>query len=51
VQPAPSPRFLGTPPPAPTTPPERGAHTDEVLADIGFGPDDVEALRGARAAV
>jgi alpha-methylacyl-CoA racemase len=47
VQPSPAPRFsrtpgtLGRPPVAP------GAHTDEVLAERGFGSDDLRRLHGA----
>ena len=35
------------PPRRPT--PERGEHTDAVLAEFGFSPDEVAALRAKRA--
>jgi crotonobetainyl-CoA:carnitine CoA-transferase CaiB-like acyl-CoA transferase len=28
--------------------PTLGEHTDEVLSDLGFGPDDIAVLRSAR---
>jgi alpha-methylacyl-CoA racemase len=47
VQPSPAPRFSRTPgaldrPPAPP-----GVHTDEVLAELGFGADELARLRAA----
>jgi alpha-methylacyl-CoA racemase len=48
-QPAPAPRFSRTapPPPAPTSPP--GQHTDEVLASVGFAPQEIATLRATGA--
>jgi alpha-methylacyl-CoA racemase len=45
VQPAPAPRFSLTPPELTLPPPHPGQHTDEVLADWGFSPAEVAALR------
>ena len=42
-------RFSNTPAPAPRPAPDYGAHTDEVLAEAGFTPDDVAALRSSGA--
>jgi alpha-methylacyl-CoA racemase len=47
VQPAPSPRFLGTPAPEPPAPPELGEHTDEILAEIGCDPAEMRAIGAA----
>jgi alpha-methylacyl-CoA racemase len=44
-QPAPAPRFSRTPPERPTPPPSPGQHTDEILASIGFTPQEIAALR------
>ena len=44
-QPAPAPRFARTPPATPTAPHEPRADTAEVLADLGYSPDDIERLR------
>ena len=44
-QPAPAPRFARTPAAGPEAAPERGSHTDEVLAGVGFGKSEIEALR------
>jgi alpha-methylacyl-CoA racemase len=44
-QPAPAPRFDRTPPAVQIPAPERGSHTDEVLALAGYGGGEVEALR------
>ncbi|MER5437083.1 CaiB/BaiF CoA-transferase family protein [Streptomyces sp. NPDC002790] len=47
LQPAPAPRFLGTPATTPRRAPVVGTHTREVLTEIGLAEDVVEAL-GAR---
>lgn len=47
LQPAPAPRFSGTKLPPPVDPPAIGADTDTVLAELGFGDDEVGALRAA----
>jgi alpha-methylacyl-CoA racemase len=44
-QPAPGPRFNRTPPAVQGAAPERGAHTDDVLANFGYSTSDVEKLR------
>jgi alpha-methylacyl-CoA racemase len=49
VQPAPAPRFSATPGAIQRPPADRGEHTDEALADWGFGPADLDALRVAGA--
>jgi alpha-methylacyl-CoA racemase len=48
-QPAPAPRFSGTPAAVDRPAPEAGEHTDELLAGLGYGPDAVTALREAGA--
>lgn len=45
TQPAPVPRFSGTPAAAPEPPPSVGQHTDEILAGLGRGREEIEALR------
>ena len=45
VQPAPAPRFDGTPIAPPEGPPFPGRDTDEVLARLGFSEDDAVMLR------
>jgi alpha-methylacyl-CoA racemase len=49
LQPAPAPRFSRTTPATPNPPPKVGEHTEAVLADFGFGTDDIEALKAAGA--
>ncbi len=44
-QPAPAPRFSATPTALGAPPAVAGEHTDAVLADLGFAPDEVAALR------
>lgn len=45
VHPAPAPRFGGTPTSAPTAPAVPGAHTDELLAELGLSGSEIAALR------
>jgi alpha-methylacyl-CoA racemase len=45
VHPAPAPRFSATPLANPAPPPAPGAHTDEVLAELGFTTADIDQLR------
>ncbi len=45
VQPAPAPRFSRTPAAVGRPPPGPGQHTDEVLGELGLGPERVAALR------
>jgi alpha-methylacyl-CoA racemase len=45
LQPAPAPRFSGTPAGKPTPAPEPGADTDAALAEWGFAEPEVEELR------
>jgi alpha-methylacyl-CoA racemase len=47
--PAPAPRFSATPAALDRPPARAGEHTDEVLADAGFGDGEVAALRAAGA--
>ncbi|PWU47470.1 carnitine dehydratase [Micromonospora globispora] len=49
TQPAPAPRFSGTPTSVRRPPPQAGEHTDEVLAEAGFDADRIAALRAAGA--
>jgi alpha-methylacyl-CoA racemase len=49
VQPAPAPRFSGTPTSTPNSPPHAGQNTDETLTSFGFGADEISALRDAGA--
>jgi len=49
VQPAPAPRFSGTPASVQRPPAHAGQHTDEVLAEWGFDADRVAKLRDAGA--
>jgi len=48
-QPAPAPRFDRTPATLDRPPPVAGQHTDAVLADAGFSPAAIEALRASGA--
>jgi alpha-methylacyl-CoA racemase len=43
MHPSPAPRFSRTPSRRPSTPPERGAHTNEVLAELGRSDAEGEA--------
>jgi alpha-methylacyl-CoA racemase len=45
VQPAPAPRFSRSKTERPSPPANPGAHTEDVLAELGFSPDDIVALR------
>ncbi|WP_319460967.1 CaiB/BaiF CoA-transferase family protein [Micromonospora sp. RTP1Z1] len=45
TQPAPAPRFSGTPTSVRRPPPQPGEHTDELLAEAGFDADRIAALR------
>jgi alpha-methylacyl-CoA racemase len=47
VQPAPAPRFSGTPAGLELPPPAVGEHTDAVLAELGLSGDEVRQLREA----
>jgi alpha-methylacyl-CoA racemase len=49
IQPAPAPRFDRTPAALDRPPVPAGHHTDEVLADAGYTPDDIDRLRAQRA--
>ena len=49
VQPAPAPRFSRSECGISRPPPHAGQHTDEALADWGFGADEVRELREAKA--
>jgi len=49
LQPAPSPRFSRTPGAIAGPPSKPAEHTDAVLADWGFGADEIARLRGAGA--
>ncbi|HEX6417647.1 MAG TPA: CaiB/BaiF CoA-transferase family protein [Acidimicrobiales bacterium] len=44
AQPSPAPRFSLTPAALDRPPPSPGEHTDEVLADLGYGPGDIALL-------
>ncbi len=45
VQPGVAPRFLGTPSPTPLPSPIVGAHTDDVLTELGVEPAEIDDLR------
>ncbi|GAC1316983.1 MAG: CaiB/BaiF CoA-transferase family protein [Acidimicrobiales bacterium] len=45
IQPAPAPRFSRTPASIQRPPSHPGQHTDEVLAEWGFGAEELESLR------
>lgn len=47
VQPAPAPRFSGTPATTPRGPVSNGRHTREVLAECGYTPANIDALIAA----
>jgi crotonobetainyl-CoA:carnitine CoA-transferase CaiB-like acyl-CoA transferase len=47
-QPLPAPRFDGSRPPIGAPAPRVGEHTDDVLAELGLGNDEIEQLRAAR---
>ncbi|WP_374452893.1 CaiB/BaiF CoA transferase family protein [Phenylobacterium sp.] len=47
IQPAPAPRFSGTPGAIQGPPPSVGAHAQQVLSEFGVSPDEVEALTEA----
>ncbi|MBV9551491.1 MAG: CoA transferase, partial [Alphaproteobacteria bacterium] len=49
AQPAPAPRFAGTPTEVQSPPAYAGQHTDEILRDWGFSAAEVSALHGAGA--
>jgi len=44
VQPAPAPRFLGSPAATPALPPKLGQHTKEVLESFGFAATEIAEL-------
>lgn len=45
VQPAPAPRFSGSPTGTPSAPASHGQHTEEILTEAGFSVADVDRLR------
>jgi alpha-methylacyl-CoA racemase len=47
TQPAPAPRFMGTPSATPAPPPGIGAHNESALSDWGFSSGDIEQLKTA----
>jgi len=49
VQPGPAPRFSRTPGQVQSPPPDPGQHTEAILADWGWSPDQISALRSAGA--
>jgi alpha-methylacyl-CoA racemase len=44
LQPSPAPRFSRTPVALPAVPPRPGADTDDILAELGFDPNEVREL-------
>ncbi|MCP5024894.1 MAG: CoA transferase [Actinomycetia bacterium] len=48
TQPAPAPRFSGTPTEIARQPPEHGEHTEAILTEFGFSSAEIEVLRGQR---
>jgi crotonobetainyl-CoA:carnitine CoA-transferase CaiB-like acyl-CoA transferase len=46
-QPRPAPLFDGLPVPFPHTAPRLSEHADEVLAEAGYGPGEIAAMRSA----
>jgi len=48
-QPAPAPRFSGTPVAVPAPPPHPGQNTDDTLSSFGFSTEEITALRGSGA--
>ncbi len=51
VQPAPAPRFSRTPNALVRTPPAPGDDTQEILDELGYGPDDIERLHASSAVI
>ncbi len=49
VQSAPTPRFSRTQNATPSGPPTAGQHTDDILADYGFSPEEIATLKDAGA--
>jgi alpha-methylacyl-CoA racemase len=49
AQPAPAPRFLGTPTSVQSSPARAGEHTDAILRDWGFSAAEIAALQANRA--
>ena len=47
IMPAPAPRFSRTPSALNRDRAETGAHTDEVLAEIGYSPGEIAGLRAS----
>ncbi len=50
-QPAPAPRFARTPAAMQGAAPERGAHTDDVLRQVGYSAAEIDELRKSGAAI
>ncbi|KRA38799.1 MULTISPECIES: CaiB/BaiF CoA transferase family protein [unclassified Nocardioides] len=47
LQPAPAPRFSRSAPPTPSAAPRMGAHTDDLLAELGLSAEAIAELRSA----